>query len=367
MERENKIQNVFLACVGYAVNLVCNSGLLLLFATIFNISTTVIIEQYWFIFSVGYAFILWGILFFLRWIFQTKLKIGELFMHTHKVTQYSLIANLVLYIVIFLINISLGEETGYSLAALRFNGILFAICLLVNSGVIIECTKGIEIEEKRKAELHQQKLLENYVVNLEQMLEDMRAFKHDYKNILSTMAGYIRENKIDELRDCFYKTTELPLGDTKMQTIAWKYLRDIKPMELKGFLYEKMLLILTRDIRIQVSISEDLEFKYNDMETVIRILGIFIDNAIEEAEKLTDGWVGIVITKTKVGVLFRIENNYAEKPELSLLEKKGYSTKGKNRGMGLYWVHEKLLSHEDMFHELQITDEKVSQILEIEQ
>lgn len=73
-------------------------------------------------------------------------------------------------------------------------------------------TKGIEAEEKQKTMLHQQELLENYVENLEKMLEETRAFRHDYKNILSTMSGYIRENEMEELRTFFYKKIYLPEG-----------------------------------------------------------------------------------------------------------------------------------------------------------
>lgn len=365
MESENRIQNVFLAGIGYVINLVFNNVLLMLLATVFKIPTSLIIEKYWFIFSVGYAGLLWCMLYYLKKALGSKLNIQSLFTNTHRATQYSLLVNLVLYIVIFLVNISLGEKTGYSAAALRFNSILFAICFAVSSKVIIECTKGIETEEKRKAEIQQQKLLENYVNNLEQMIDEMRAFRHDYKNMLSTMAGFIRENQMEELKEYFYDKTELPVGDSEMQAAAWKYLRNIMPMELKGFLYEKMLLIFTRNIQVRVNITNGLDVKYSDMKTLIRILGIFIDNAVEEAEKLTEGFVEIEIVKTKLGVLFCIKNNYDEKPEIGLMAEKGYSTKGKDRGMGLYWAQGMLDCHKDMFHELLITEKEVIQRVEI--
>lgn len=220
-------------------------------------------------------------------------------------------------------------------------------------------------EEKRKAELRRQEILESYIGNLERMIDETRAFRHDYKNILSTMAGFIRENQMEELREFFYEKIKLPEGNTDEQAEAWKYLKNVYPMELKGFLYEKILSILTRDIQIQVQSSAHIRAQYEDMEALVRILGIFIDNAVEEAEKLKDGKVGITIIETEKGVLFCIENNYAVRPKISEMTKKGYSTKGEGRGLGLYLAQEILRKHADMVHELRITEDRIIQQLEI--
>lgn len=220
-------------------------------------------------------------------------------------------------------------------------------------------------EERRKAQFHHQKVMENYIFNLEQMVDEMKAFQHDYKNIMSTMSGYIRENQMDKLRDFFREKIQAAPGNSEMQMKAWQSLRNIGPMELKGFLYEKLLYVIARRIIVQADISENLDVKYPDMDDLIRILGIFIDNAVEEAEKSVGGEVGIVIARTGKGVLFRIENTFAQKPEISQIGKKGYTTKGVGRGMGLYWAEERIRSHEDMFHELNVTDEKFIQLLEV--
>ncbi|MGF0034383.1 sensor histidine kinase [Bariatricus sp. SGI.154] len=220
-------------------------------------------------------------------------------------------------------------------------------------------------EEKRKSEIRQQEILESYIGNLEQMVDEMRAFQHDYKNILSTMAGFIRENQMEELRDFFYTNIKLPAGDKNEQREAWKYLKNIYPMELKGFLYEKLLSILTRNLRIQVHISENLNVTYSAMEDLIRIVGIYIDNAVEEAEQLEDGEVDITIVETSKGVLFCVENNFAVRPDIAKMVQKGYSTKGEGRGFGLYWAEKILERHADMMHELHITEEKILQQIEI--
>lgn len=251
---------------------------------------------------------------------------------------------------------------------------LYLMVFVVLEGVWLICGNIVEErekifrqveEERRKAELRRQEILESYIGNLERMIDETRAFQHDYKNILSTMAGFIRENQMDELREFFYHKIKLPEGTAGEQKEAWKYLKNVYPMELKGFLYEKILAILTRDIGIHVQSSEHIRAEYKDMEALIRILGVFIDNAVEEAERTEDGEVGLTITGTDKGVLFCVENNYMVRPKLSEMTKKGYSTKGEGRGMGLYLSQEILRDHTDMVHELRITDSRVIQQLEI--
>lgn len=245
--------------------------------------------------------------------------------------------------------------------------LLAKIVLLVMEWLIKEQQDAVRLleDEKKAAQLHRQNIMENYIRNLERMVDEMRAFQHDYKNIMSTMSGYIRENQMDKLQDFFREKIQSAAENNEIQAKAWQSLRHISPMELKGFLYEKMMLIMARRICVRVDISEDLDVKYKDMEDLIRILGIFLDNAIEEAEKSDDGRIGIVIARTNAGILFRIENSLFHKPVMGRLGERDYSTKGAGRGMGLYWAEEILRRHRDMFHEMNTGDGKFIQSLEI--
>lgn len=49
------------------------------------------------------------------------------------------------------------------------------------------------------------------------------------------------------------------------------------------------------------------------MKDVIRILGIFIDNAIEETRNMENGYIIIVAMNTEQGCLFSVTNNYKTK------------------------------------------------------
>lgn len=180
-------------------------------------------------------------------------------------------------------------------------------------------------------------LLEEYINNLENMVEKTKAFKHDYKNMLSTMAGFNHENRLEELRAYFNRKIEKPAYDKLDEMQAWQYLKNIQPMEIKGFLFEKVLSALGKGIRVQVEISKNVSVEYKGITDLIRILGIIIDNAIEAAEEKRGGEVCITVAKIDNRILFQIMNDYEKRPELAKIFEKGYSTKGDGRGMGEGW------------------------------
>lgn len=115
---------------------------------------------------------------------------------------------------------------------------------------------------------------------------------------------------------------------------------------------------------MQVQVAEKLDFQCSYMNDVIRILGIFIDNAIEETTDMGNGYVVIVAMNTEQGCLFSVANNYKNKPELAQMQQQGYTTKGENHGMGLYWAEEMIKKHE-IIHNMDITDTEVVQEIEI--
>ena len=42
--------------------------------------------------------------------------------------------------------------------------------------------------------------LQEYMTQIEEMYQNIRAFRHDYSNIMMSMAGYIEENDMDGLK-----------------------------------------------------------------------------------------------------------------------------------------------------------------------
>ena len=58
--------------------------------------------------------------------------------------------------------------------------------------------------------------------------------------------------------------------------------------------------------------------------------GIFIDNAIEETRDMENGYNIIVAMNTEQGCFFSVTNNYKNKPELALIQQRGYTKRRKS-------------------------------------
>ena len=78
-----------------------------------------------------------------------------------------------------------------------------------------------------------------------------------------------------------------------------------------------------------------------DIVDLCRLLGILVDNAIEEVEQMVKGNVQIAFIKNSVSKSIIVKNTCKEEiSNINLLFKKGYSSKGENRGLGLSIVKE---------------------------
>lgn len=365
VSEEYRIENACIACIGYLLNITCNNLLCLAVVGMLNMPLAEFESRYWFPFCLFYTVLLWLLMKALRNLIYDKLRLLTYMSHVSAPIRYGLLINMFLYGIIFFINISLGQSAGYSAKALRINCMMFAVCMVVSGFLVAVSVSSIKSEEQKKAEIRQKAITENYINTMEQLLEELRAFKHDYKNIMAEMAGYIREGELEQLRTYYYRLTQTEEADRYKDLYVWKSLRNIQPMEIKGLLYEKVSDILSKNINLKIRIESNLCVEYGDIHIINRILGIFIDNAIEAAMETEEKFVSIEASSIEAGVSFRIANTCKEIPDLAKIFRRGYSTKGRGRGMGLYWVQRVLKEREELIHEIDIKDNIVIQKLDI--
>lgn len=365
MVQKNKAANLALACVGYMLGIFCNNIFLVIVTKVAKVSPDFIAENYWLLFSISYIVLFALLIVALRYILYKKLPLVKL-SELNSPVWIALAGNCLLFLTIFLITITLGRSVGYDPAALKLNCIIFACCLFISSGLMIQNTKNILEEEKLREKARKQKDMENYIKGLEYMLDDMSRFRHNYKNLLLTMSGYIKEDRMEELKDFFKEKFQNPLVKEEAKTQIWTALRHIYPIEMKGFFYEKVVVAMAEGIEVSIDVPRELHVEYHSIEDVIEILGIFLDNAIEAAKECPTKRVWISVRDTEGRMIFRIENTCLKVPDLVQMVEKHYSTKGEHRGNGLYWAQELIEKHSDMYHEIQIKNGNVIQKLELE-
>lgn len=365
MSQRYRLENGIMAAAGYLLNMLCNTLFCFGSVVLFKMPFDEFISHYGELFWTVYTVFLWLLMRVLRYILYEKLNLAGHINSVAPAIRYGMFANGVIYAIIFLITISLGEWAGYSGRALGFNCILFFVCMLASSLLIIVSASSIRSAEQKKAEKYQKEITENYVGSMEHMVDELRAFRHDYKNIIAQMAGYIREGDIEKLREYYLKAAQTESADYDKDLYIWRSLRNIQPMEIKGVLYEKILRALNKGIEPEIRIEDGLEVMYPDIQVLNRMLGIFIDNAIEAAAETDEKRLIIEARSADGGAVFSVANSCGELPDLSRVFQKGYSTKGDGRGIGLYWVKNALKKREELLHEMSAEDGLVIQRLEI--
>lgn len=172
-----------------------------------------------------------------------------------------------------------------------------------------------------------------YIQNLEDIQSDMRMFQHDYLNMLSSIYLDITQGDVQNIQQTI--TTLLHDFDASIgqKMNGTTQLANIKITELKSLIIKKLTMIHQTDIQFELEVLYPVEHVAMNISDFIRCVGILIDNAIEETMS-DNGSVSLSILQGEEFVIV-IENSVHHAMEMDAIWRKGYSTKGTNRGIGL--------------------------------
>lgn len=275
-------------------------------------------------------------------------------------------ANLATCLFIFLFNIIIGESIGYNRKIVTFNCILFACYFIISTILIINIIKTHM--EKMYLNMKQDSYhrLQEYTNQIESMYSSLRSFKHDYSNIMISMSGYIESNDMEGLRDYFDREI-LPLSRRITKNTAQiNQLMNIKITELKSVLSSKLLYAIERNINVSIEVHDEITLLPMDTLDLCRIIGIFLDNAIEATLETDDPSIRFALIDLDAEYLFIISNTFFEKGiPYATLAKLNVSTKGANRGIGLYNAHEIISKYNHVFLDTEIQDKIFVQRLQL--
>lgn len=173
-------------------------------------------------------------------------------------------------------------------------------------------------------------------------IENQRTLIHENRNELMT----IRSKAIDKNASKeFIEYMDSVIGD-KVSTSISKYSKftHLPSNGLKGFFYYKSMEAERRGIKVSANVSKKIEnsfLKDLDIKTykdLARLIGVYLDNAIDASEKSEDKKLGIEIYLIKENIKIIITNTFSNDVDLSKIGKERYTTKGKNHGHGLLLV-----------------------------
>ena len=169
---------------------------------------------------------------------------------------------------------------------------------------------------------------------------------------MGSLAAYIDEKKYEELGTFFYEHI-LPMQKNLTQKNgALNNLLHVKILELKSILYTKLLLAVNQDIEVNIDIPDEIDSVHMDPVDLTRMLGIFLDNAIDACLETEHPVINFHLGKMNEDIVFIISNTYLDKGlSVAKMHKKEATTKGDGHGIGLYNVSEILNRYDNIYHE----------------
>lgn len=205
-----------------------------------------------------------------------------------------------------------------------------------------------------------------YTLQIEQINNEMRKFRHDYVNILATLSEYIREDDMDGLRTYFDQNIAHLHDDMKLNAIKINGLQNLHVREIKGLLTTKIIQSQEQNINISVEITEQIDYINMNIVELSRCIGIIMDNAIEASEFVDNPTIQIAFIKNEESILLVFMNKCSkDTPKVHKLFENHYSTKGRNRGIGLTTLKEITEKTDHVFLDTFINDQYFIQKLEI--
>lgn len=200
-----------------------------------------------------------------------------------------------------------------------------------------------------------------FIKKYEIEIDNQRIIRHESKNQLLTIKAKIIDK--DEHKDIIKYIDEI-LKDNN-QTIKhaeYARLKYLPSNGLRGLFYYKVSLAQDKNINVQVNISKDIESSFlknlntQDFNQLCKLLGIYLDNAIESSEISYEKNMSIEILNYLNQVKFIISNSYNQK-----VKKIGNSTKGITRGHGLLLANKIIKNNKNIVCQTEITDKIYSQ------
>lgn len=189
--------------------------------------------------------------------------------------------------------------------------------------------------------------LYEYVQTMEESLDNEQMNIHEYKNQLSVIRSMTNNKKIKDYIDSL--VDECP-DDAKWNT----ELKNLPKCGLKGLLHYKLACAAKKNLNVLITVSPDTapvikNLSLEEMKQLSRLVGIYMDNAMEAALDTEKKNVALEIYKIKDTVNIVISNSAnIDESKVKMIGKKGFTSKGKGHGHGTY-LAKKMLLHNKKF------------------
>lgn len=166
--------------------------------------------------------------------------------------------------------------------------------------------------------------------------DNIRCFKHDYNNMITTLGGYVQSEDMEGLKKYYSQLLQDCYRVKSLSALSPEVINNPAIYSLLTNKYHQ-----ASELGVNMNIECFIDFQKLNMKVYefTKVLGILLDNAIEAAKECETKTVNIVIRNDfKVNrQLVIIENTYMNKNvDTEKIYEKGFTSKQNNTGLGLW-------------------------------
>lgn len=206
---------------------------------------------------------------------------------------------------------------------------------------------------------------ESYNNTLSILYDNVKAFKHDFDNMVFTIGGFVNTNDMEGMKK-YYKSLEKDCQ--RANNVALLNPKLINNSGIYNLLTAKYQKATSCNVEIQLEFFFDLNKLHMPIYDFSRMLGILIDNAIEAASDTKQKLVKIAFrdsTQSQTQII-KIENTYSNKNiDKNKIFEKGITEKKHHSGMGLWEVRQILKRNNNINLTTEFDNNYFKQTLEI--
>lgn len=183
---------------------------------------------------------------------------------------------------------------------------------------------------------------EEYNKTLHILHDNVRGFKHDFDNIVTTIGGYIKTNDMEGLEKYY---SQLQEDCSKVNNLYILNPDIINNPGIYNLLTTKYSEAEENGIKVNLTFLLDLNELHMKIYEFARILGILLDNAIDAASECDEKVLNIFFrneARNNRNIIL-IENTYKDKDvDLNQIFNKGITGKENHTGLGLWEIRQLL-------------------------
>ena len=264
----------------------------------------------------------------------------------------------IIFVIIFLIIILTFNKYNLKNNLDFFINVFFFLFVLISFSYVI-----YNKIQKDNYEIKYNNTME-YVQKYEKIINEQGKKNHEYNNQLMVIKGYSHDpKKLEEYLNLIIE--EHKCG----QNYTIRQLSNFPDGGIKGLIYHKLGKMDDNKIKYYLYIDKDSKkifekkFDVKTYQDITKLLGVFLDNAIDASIKSRKPEIELDIKKEDDCIIITISNSFDENSDIKQIGKKGFTTKGFGHGYGLSIVKD-INKHNNKIETLSdIEDDKFTQTI----